>query len=356
MRLSSALGIILQAIPRRSDLLDSNRYKDLSKRIFAVAVLPLFTYLFFAILCGSLGVSGYNSMSNLQVVLRTTIYNSFIAWAFAFNLGNGRFDFSIGAVMILSNIIAAQLTNLWGLGAVGMLAMFILSGLFLGAISGLLYIVLKVSPMVSSIGITMIFEAFTSILSGGKGVIMIGRNDLLIFASNPAIYLLCLAGLAVVIFISKYTAFGFHFSSLGGGQSVSVSVGINEKKNAVLCYILAGGLMACAGIINFSILGTCQPKSGLSSASYMMNAFLPLFIGMSLGRYTDRNFGIMIGALTQAVITSGFTKLGITSTLQSVLNAVIVLGFLFVEANSYRVIERRMFMVKRRLLGLQKIK
>jgi len=64
----------------------------------------------------------------------------------------------------------------------------------------------------------------------------------------------------------------------------------------------------------------------------------------------DNNVGILIGALTQALITSGFTKLGMTSTLQSVLNAVIVLGFLFFEANSYRVVERKTFAAKRNQL------
>lgn len=332
--------------------MDGSKMKNIGTKVLAVAALPLFAYLFFAAICGLMGISGFSSASNLQVVLRTTIYNSFITWAFAFNLGNGRFDFSIGSVMVLSNIIAVQLTQLWGLNALDMLAMFVLSGLALGAISGVLYIVLQVSPMVSSIGVTMIFEAFTSILTGGNGVIMIGRNDLLIFASFPAILILCLAVLAIVIYITRFTAFGYHFNALGGGQAVSVSVGISERKNALFCYILAGGLMACAGIVNFSILGTCQPKTGLSSSSYMMNAFLPLFIGMALSRYTDRSFGIVIGALTQALITSGFTKLGISSTLQSVLNAVIVLGFLFVETNGFRVQERRLFAEKRKVLGL----
>jgi len=332
--------------------MDGSKGKALLTRIFAVIALPLFVYLFFTVLCGVMGLSGFSSAANLQVVLRTTIYNSFITWAFAFNLGNGRFDFSIGSVMVLSNIIAVQLTQMWDLNALGMLGMFVLAGLALGAISGVLYIVLQVSPMVSSIGVTMIFEAFTSILTGGSGVIMIGRNDLLIFASFPAILLLCLAVLVIVIYLTRFTAFGFHFNALGGGQAVSVSVGINERRNALFCYILAGGLMACAGIVNFSVLGTCQPKTGLSSASYMMNAFLPLFIGMALSRFTDRSFGIMIGALTQALITSGFTKLGISSTLQSVLNAVIVLGFLFVETNGFKVQERRLFAEKRKALGL----
>lgn len=321
--------------------------KNIGKRVGICIAMPLIVYLFFVILCAVLGIEGYSSWSNLQVAFRTTVYNAFITWAFAFNLGNGRFDFSIGSLMLLATVIGAQLADQLGMGAAGMLLMFVLAGAVLGLVSGILYVVLKVSPMVSSIGITMVYEAFTYIFTGGDGIIMIGRNDLLIFATPGITYLLCAAGLIVVIFLSRYTLFGYNFRALGSGQAVSVSTGINEKRNAILCYVLAGILMACAGIINFSILGTCQPKTGLSSSSYMMNAFLPLFIGMALSRYTDNNVGILIGALTQALITSGFTKLGMTSTLQSVLNAVIVLGFLFFEANSYRVVERKIFAAKR---------
>ena len=325
--------------------------KNIGKRVGICIAMPLVVYLFFVMLCAVLGIQGYSAWSNLQVVFRTTVYNAFITWAFAFNLGNGRFDFSIGSLMLLATVIGAQLADQLGMGAAGMLLMFLLAGAVLGLVSGLLYVVLKVSPMVSSIGVTMIYEALTYIFTGGDGIIMIGRNDLLIFATPGITYLLCAAGLIVVVFLSSCTLFGYHFRALGSGQAVSVSTGINEKRNAVLCYVLAGILMACAGIINFSILGTCQPKTGLSSSSYMMNAFLPLFIGMALSRQVDNNVGILIGALTQALITSGFTKLGMTSTLQSVLNAVIVLGFLFFESNSYRVVERKLFAAKRSQLA-----
>lgn len=332
-----------------------NKLKEIGKRLAVCAAMPILVYLFFVILCAALGISGFSSWSNLQVVFRTMVYNSFITWAFAFNLGNGRFDFSIGSVMLLSTVIGAQAADRLGLGAAGMLLMFILAGMVLGLISGIIYVLLKVSPMVSSIGMTMIYEAFTYTLTGGDGIIMIGRNDLLVFATPLITYLLCAAGLIVVVFLSRYTLFGYHFRALGSGQAVSVATGINEKRNAVLCYVLAGVLMACAGIINFSVLGTCQPKTGLSSSSYMMNAFLPLFIGMALSRYTDNNVGILVGALTQALITSGFTKLGMSSTLQSVLNAVIVLGFLFFEANNYRIGERKLFAAKRAALNRQEV-
>ena len=104
--------------------------------------------------------------------------------------------------MLLATVIGAQLADQLGMGAAGMLLMFVLAGAVLGLVSGILYVVLKVSPMVSSIGVTMVYEAFTYIFTGGDGIIMIGRNDLLIFATPGITYLLCAAGLIVVIFLA----------------------------------------------------------------------------------------------------------------------------------------------------------
>ncbi|MBQ7360818.1 MAG: hypothetical protein IJY10_07820 [Lachnospiraceae bacterium] len=327
--------------------MNQSKFAKIGKAAAISAIFPVAVYLLFTVLCALLQKTGFNTWANMQIILRTAIYNGFIAWAFSYNMLNGRFDFSIGSVMVLSTIIGADLAVKLGCGPIGMLILFVVAGVVLGAISGILYVLLKVPSMVCSIGVTMVYEALTFTLTGGNGVIMIGKNDLLVYATGPYIYVLCAIGLAVVVFLSRCTIFGYNFNALGMGQSVCVSVGIKEKSHAIKCYMLAGGLMACAGIINFSILGTCQPKTGLSSSSYMMSAFLPMFVGSAIGRYSDRNLGILIGALIQAVITSGFTQMGLSSTLQSVLNAVIVLGFLFVETNSYKIGQKRMFEEKR---------
>lgn len=121
----------------------------------------------------------------------------------------------------------------------------------------------------------------------------------------------------------------------------------NEKANTAICYLLAGALMAAAGVISLSILGNMSPKLGLGSSAYMMNAFLPMFIGGFLAKYSDRNIGIMIGSFVQACIISGFAILGLSTSLQSVLNAVIVLTFLVFTSNSYKIAEFQMMKEKR---------
>ena len=106
-------------------------------------------------------------------------------------------------------------------------------------------------------------------------------------------------------------------------------------------------MMTPAAAMSLSILGSCSPKLGLGSSSYMMNAFLPLFIGGFLAKNSDRNLGIMVGSFTQACIISGFANLGLSASLQSVLNALIVLTFLVFTSNSYKIVEFQMMKEKR---------
>lgn len=93
--------------------------------------------------------------------------------------------------------------------------------------------------------------------------------------------------------------------------------------------------------------GSMSPESGLGSSSFFMSAFLPLFVGGAIEKYSDKNIGVLMGALAQACITSGFAKLGFSSSLQTVLNGVIVMGFLIYTSNSYKLVLNRMYKNKR---------
>lgn len=308
--------------------------------------IPVIVFLLFFAVCTAASVSNFASASNITIILRTTVYSGLIALAFSLNLSSGRFDFSIGSVLILSTIIATQMTVNLGFGPAGMLVLFLLSGLIIGTVSGLIYVLIRIPTMVCSIGVAMLFEAVGYMITGGSGVKVIGRMDILIWASQPYVSIIGVCMVALLVFLSSYTKFGYDYAGLRSGQAVAVMAGIREKKNAVLCYSLAGMLLACAGMINLSITGTCMPATGLSSSSYMMNAFLPMFIGTAVERFVNRNIGVMMGTLVQSIITVSFGRLGLTTSLQNLCNAVIILGFLFVQANSYLVGERKMFRKK----------
>jgi len=321
--------------------------RKIGKNLVHTLWLPAVVYLFFLALTAANGKTGFGVGSDWLIIWRNTIYSGLIALALSYNLTSGRFDFSIGSILILSTIVGVTIAVQLGLGAVPMLLVCVLIGASLGAISGLLYVLLRLPPIVVSIGVAMIYEGAAFLFNGGSGVRVLKNPGLLIFARQPDITVLAAAILVILIVLLNFTKFGYDTNSLRSGQAIAVNIGVNEKKNTVICYLIAGALMAVAGVISLSILGSCTPKLGLSSASYMMNAFLPMFIGTYLARYSERNIGIMVGSFTQACIISGFAILGLSTSLQSVLNAVIVLAFLVFTSNSYKIAEIQMLKQKR---------
>ncbi len=105
-------------------------------------------------------------------------------------------------------------------------------------------------------------------------------------------------------------------------------------------------MMGLAGCVYLSKNGVLAPETGLGSASYFMSAFLPMFIGGIFGKYSSYPVAIFMGAVVQAIITSGLQKMGVSNSVQTVLNGIIVCAFLIYASNSYKLVEAQMFKEK----------
>jgi ribose transport system permease protein len=93
----------------------------ISKNLLHTLWMPVVVYLFFAVLCAANGKTGFGVNSNLMINLRNTVYSGLIALALSYNLTSGRFDFSIGSILILSTTVGVNISLRWGLGPVPML-------------------------------------------------------------------------------------------------------------------------------------------------------------------------------------------------------------------------------------------
>ncbi len=315
----------------------SSRLKKISLNTLMTLGIPVLIYLVLKGICAAAGHPGFGGRSEAEILLYNTVYYGLIALAVSYNLTSGRFDFSVGSVLILAVIVGGTLTKSIGGGPVGMLLMMVAVGCLLGSVSGLVYTWLRLPAMVVSLGIAMIYEAIAYGLNDSKGIRLIGRNDLLVFAKWPYDLILLACALLVLIYLLNFTKFGYNTNSLRTGQKNAVDVGVNEKRNAVACYVIAGGLMAAAGAVYFSRFGTMSPKTGLGSASFLMDAFLPMFIGVAMAKYSDKNIGTIVGAFIQAAIYQTFITLGFSISVQNVLNGVVVLLFLVYASNYYKV-------------------
>ncbi len=321
------------------------KVKNRIKNICLTIMLPVVTYLFFLILCNVTGHSGFGVGEDLKTIIYGSVYSTLIAQAMSINLQTGRFDFSMGATLVLSGIIGGLLAQKFNMGPLMMLLTIMVMGIIVGLVSGVIYVTLSLPPMVISIGLAMIYEAIGFMIST-QGVNLIGRTDVLIFARFPYNLILMVIVLVILVIVYDYTKIGYNRKALQGGQKIAVDVGVKEKKNAIWCYAIAGALLALAAVVYLSKFGKIAPSTGLGSSSYFMNAFLPMFIGAIFAKYSSQPIAIFMGGIVQACLDSGLARMNVSTSVTTVINGLIVCAFLIYSSNIYKFEEIERFKAK----------
>jgi ribose transport system permease protein len=316
-------------------------------------IWPVAVYVFFLVVTKALNTSAFGSFNSTRMIIQQGVLNALIAWAMACNMLNDRWDFSIGSMVILSSIIAAPIAARLGIGGVGLLLCCILAGLVLGLVNGTVYLVMRIPSLVTSIGLIMIYEFLCLVINDGSGARASGLR-MTIFGRSP--YIFILGGVMCLAFhiLYSYTKFGCNVRSLAYGQAIANSIGVNEKRNVLVCYIICGIFIGAAGAVNLSVTGTVEASSTFNNSMGMMfEAFPPVFIGLYLSRYTSFAFGIFLGSVTMKMLTAGLLALGLPSTVQNVGIGVFLLVFMTITTNQQRFIEWRERIKKAAAIGRQ---
>lgn len=298
------------------------------KRIAGIAVIPMGTLFIMLALCAARGVRLFESEGSWILFFRAAASVMLTTFALSINLDAGRFDFSIGSLSLLSSVISASICIRGGLGVSAMLVLSLAAGVLLGMLSGLVYVTVKLPPIIVSLGVALFYEGLAFAITDGYGVSFVANAELTGFPGVGNYLLVIALSLAVILFIFHYTQFGYDYKALLTGQKVAVHTGIHEVKNAVGCYAIAGGLMGLVGFISATNTGTIQMALNFGSIGVMFTAFLPMFIGGYIGRYLNRQIGCLLGAVTTSLLSLMYARLNVDSSVQQIVTAMILVMFL----------------------------
>ncbi len=324
-------------IVRIDDMKNNNM--NIYKRIAGTAAIPVATFLIVLILCSVKGVKLFETQGNWILFFRAAASVMLTTFALSLNLNSGRFDFSIGSISLLSSVISASICTSSGLPTVPMLIISIVSGAILGMVSGLVYVIVKLPPIIVSLGVALFYEGLAFAITSGYGVSFVANAVLTSFPSVLNYALVIIFGLLIFIFIFDHTQFGYEYKTLVSGQKVSVNTGIKEVPNAVCCYMIAGALMGVVGFISATNTGTIQMALNFGSIGVMFTAFLPMFIGGFIGRFCNEKIGYLLGAVTTAFISLMYARLNVDASIQQIVTALILVCFLIYLNNENKVIE-----------------
>ena len=308
-----------------------------SKKIIGTLAIPGIVAAVLMILCA---VNGKSMIANRTGFNFFTLYAAIVmitTMALSINLSSGRFDFSLGAIAVLASVLSSRLTYSLLSGGAGsaalMLCLSVVFGALLGLASGALYVTLRIPPIITSLGVTLIYEGITFTITGGKYVMNeVRSSSMTAFAGNwyyPA--LLSAAVLLFTIYLFDRTHFGYDYKALQSGQKVAVNTGVREVHNAVWCYVICGALMGIVGFLNAARSSNINGGSlNFGSIGIMFTAFLPMFIGGYIGRYSNDKLGYLMAALCMSMLNSTFAAFSneISASAQSIINAVLLVVFL----------------------------
>lgn len=307
------------------------------RKIAGTLTIPVLTFLILEVICL---LHGENVITNMKSFDNFVVYAAIVmitTIALSVNLNSGRFDFSLGAMAALSSIIGAKCSYAvlgGGSGsAVLMLVITIIAGAVLGLLSGGIYVLLKLPPIITSLGVTLIYEGIMYTLTSGKYVMKEVQNSSMSGFTGTWLYaaLLIVIILGITIFLFDHTTFGYAYNALKHGQKVAVNTGIREVPNALGCYAFCGALMGIVGFLNAARNTTINGgQLNFGSISIMFTAFLPMFIGSYISRYSNEKLGFLLAAICMSLLNSTFAVLSnvVTASMQSIINAVLLVVFL----------------------------
>ena len=312
-----------------------SKTRKIARGAFGTLIIPVAVGLILWGICAASGVSMFSNAQSMTIFVRGVATVMLTTIALAINLNSGRFDFSLGSVATLSAVISAQITLGVGGNAFTMLILSIVFGTFLGALSGTVYVLLRLPPIITSLGVALLYEGLAFTITNGSNVSFYGKTDVSGITTNIFCMLVIIAAvLTITIVLFDRSRFGYRYKALMAGQKVSVNTGIKEVSNAVVCYAFSGALMSIVGYLTATSVGTISVDIlNFGSIGVMFSAFLPMFIGGFIGRYSNDKLGYLLAAITMTFFSMAYSALSLKSSTQSIINAVLLVVFLIYLSN-----------------------
>lgn len=308
--------------------------KQAGKKTTATLILPVAVYVVLLIVYaartgGFLNIFTGAAMSS---IIADTAYMAIIAMGIGFQLKFGRFDFSGGTIVVVGATIGAVLADATGLGIWFLMLTSVLTAVVLSVINASVYSWLKIPISVCSLAMAYFFESIPGIVLGGDaGPSIVYESKYNVLGMFPLILVPFALALVLYFCYDKYTVVGRQSVLLARNQGTAVHIGINEKKNTIITYVISGIMFGLAGAVYATQNTIAVITTPLETASTLFSNIIPALVGLFLVRYIDDTLGVVVGALTISLLYYGLEYMGVLGGLRTICYAVFLAVFIFVS-------------------------
>jgi ribose transport system permease protein/L-arabinose transport system permease protein len=266
----------------------------------------------------------------------------------------GALDISVGSVASIGSVVSASV--LAGVGTVGGLMFFptdnvffavlagILAGMVAGVINGLIVTVLRVNPIIATLGTLAAFAGIAFLLApDGKPIGVVTQPDFTWLAQGrlfqdapipplggvawtgvPFLTIILIVVAILFHILMAYTTFGRSIYAIGGNENAARLAGINLSRVRIMMYVLSGGVAGLAGVLLSARTTSGNPINGVG---FELQAITAVFLG---GAATAGGKGTIVGTflavIVVGVLNNGMNLLGFNTFVQRVALGLLLIG------------------------------
>ncbi len=279
------------------------------------------------------------SSANFQSIASQMPILGVLALAMAVTILTGGINLSIIATMNACGLVMAWVATHYPPGISTMLLVLaagLAMAIVIGSVIGFLIAVVRVSPILATLGIMTLLKGINILISKGSSISNFPDTILVINSTNilgvPLPLLVFLAVVAVLWVILEKSAFGRTIYLIGSNEQATHYSGINTRKTLIWVYILSSVLCVIAALLMMSKLNSAKASYG---ESYLLVSILAAVLG---GVNPDGGFGKVFGMVMALILLqmleSGLNILGVSSYITMALWGGLLLAFIFLKGAS----------------------
>lgn len=241
----------------------------------------------------------------------------------------GGIDISIGASLALSGMSASLLMRDGIITNPFVAFLFsIVVGLACGAVIGVIVSKGKVIPIIATLGMQYIYRGLTYLVSDTQWVpsdkMLAGYKA---FAQGSFLGLNNLFWIVIVLFavmlvFLRWTNLGRQIYAVGSNPEAAKVSGIHIDRIKIIVYTINGAIAGLAGAMYTSMYATAQ--GNMANGAEMDVIAACVIGGVSLDGGQGSAFGVLLGAITIAIIGKSLSLVGIDAFWQQTLKGAII--------------------------------
>jgi inositol transport system permease protein len=281
----------------------------------------------------------FMTQDNLINILRQISVIAILAMAATFVIITGGIDLSCGSLLALCGVVFAMYARGEESGAdpiyplIIPIVIAVVIGLTFGALNGVLVSVLKLAPFIVTLGTMTIARGTALLISNGRPISDMsgpwkdfGKNGVGIF---PYLVIVMIVAFIITAIVLNKTKYGRYLYAIGGNEEAARASGIRTLWVKLSVYVLAGGLVAVAGILQATRMTVGQPNVG---SGYELQAISAVVIGgTSLSGGTGAMWGTLVGAVIIGVLNNGLDLMGVSSFWQQIVSGIIIIAAVLLD-------------------------